>query len=177
MNQQSPFAALEEWSPLLIISLSIAILGTAFASEIWGGLQPCHLCWLQRYPYMVTIALGILAAVLQKAEPEGKGWRILVALTGVAFAAGGGIALYHMGVEYHWWKGPESCTTNIENVADLAKMMQALIHAPVIRCDVPAWTLFGLSMAGYNLLASLGMMLISFTVIPGLMGDSGQKNT
>jgi disulfide bond formation protein DsbB len=168
MQKNNSLTCLENWSPLLITALSAAILGAAFASEHWGGLEPCHLCWLQRYPYMVTIALGLIALLLQRTEPEGKGWRIVVALSGLAFAAGASIALYHAGVEYHWWKGPESCTTSVSSAANLDELMTALINAPIIRCDVPAWTLFGLSMAGYNFFASLGMMLISLSVIPGL---------
>lgn len=171
MTKINSFVCLERWSPLLITALSVAILGTAFASEYWGGLAPCHLCWLQRYPYMVTIALGFLSLILQQSEPQGRGWRIIVALSGFAFAVGACLALYHMGVEYHWWKGPESCTSDIGNAANLGDLLHALLNAPVIRCDVPAWTLLGLSMAGYNFIASLGLMLISFTVIPSLTRD------
>ena len=175
MQKNNSLECLESWSPLLITALSVTALGSAFASQYWGGLQPCHLCWLQRYPYMVTIVLGFLSLVLQRAEPGGKGWRILVALSGLAFAVGASIALYHAGVEYHWWKGPESCTSNLGNAADLDQLMHALLNTAVIRCDVPAWTLFGFSMAGYNFVASLGLMLISMTVLPGLAAPHDRK--
>ena len=171
MHKSNKLMLIERWSPLLITALSVAILGTAFASQYWGGLEPCHLCWLQRYPYMVTIALGFLSLALQQTEPQGKGWRVLVALSGVAFAVGACIALFHVGVEQHWWKGPESCTSSVNNAQDLKALMQALLNAPIIRCDVPAWSLFGISMAGYNFLASLGLMAITLSVLPSLADD------
>lgn len=152
----------------LITGLSMIILGSAFASEYWGGLVPCHLCWLQRYPYMATIALGILAMILQRRNPGGKAWRACLAISGIAFGLGACIAAYHVGVEQHWWKGPESCTSTIDTAASMEQLMQTLINTPVVRCDEAQWSLFGISMAGYNFLASIGLMLISFSVIPEL---------
>jgi disulfide bond formation protein DsbB len=34
----------------------------------------------------------------------------------------------------------------------------------VPHCDIPAWTMFGVSMAGYNALISLALALASFVV-------------
>lgn len=158
--------------PRFITGMSIIILGSAFASEYWGGLTPCHLCWLQRYPYMATIALGIVAMILQVYAPDAKAWRACLAIAGIAFGVGAGIAAYHVGVEQHWWKGPESCTSTISTAASMEQLMQTLINTPVIRCDETQWSLLGISMAGYNFLASIGLMLVSFTVIPELRRSS-----
>ena len=38
-----------------------AALGVAYASEVWGGLVPCALCLVERWPYRVSIVLGLLA--------------------------------------------------------------------------------------------------------------------
>ncbi len=35
-------------------------------------------------------------------------------------------------------------------------------------CDAVAWSLFGISMAGYNVLASLGLALASFWAARGI---------
>ena len=48
----------------LIITLAgTAILATALASEIWGGLTPCALCLQQRWPYYIALPLTALVWV------------------------------------------------------------------------------------------------------------------
>jgi disulfide bond formation protein DsbB len=45
-----------------------------------------------------------------------------------------------------------------------------LLHQQPVRCDEPAWTLWGVSMAGWNLLASLimtGCCLAAFMQLRG----------
>jgi disulfide bond formation protein DsbB len=39
-------------------------------------------------------------------------------------------------------------------------MRQRILNAQVVRCDQPQWSLFGVSLAGWNLLASLAMAAI-----------------
>ncbi|HMA51430.1 MAG TPA: disulfide bond formation protein B, partial [Magnetospirillaceae bacterium] len=84
--------------------------------------------------------------------------RIVLGLCFLAFAADAGIALYHVGVEQHWWAGPQACTAGsgtVTSVEDLAAMLSKPVDIP--QCDKPAWLLAGISMAGYNLLACLIM--------------------
>jgi disulfide bond formation protein DsbB len=35
-----------------------------------------------------------------------------------------------------------------------------IMNAPVVRCDEIAWDLFGISMAGWNMLISLGLVAL-----------------
>ncbi|MGY9006863.1 MAG: disulfide bond formation protein B, partial [Alphaproteobacteria bacterium] len=42
----------------LLLIAAMGILGTALASQYFGGLQPCPLCLWQRYPYVVVIWLA-----------------------------------------------------------------------------------------------------------------------
>ena len=76
-------------------------LGLALASEHWGGLVPCALCLLERWPYRVAIVLGLVAAVVP--PPLGAVLLMLVVLTMLAGAA---LAVVHVGVELHWWPSP-----------------------------------------------------------------------
>ena len=48
------------------------------------------------------------------------------------------------------WAGPQACTGAAFDATNIA----AALAAPMIRCDAAAWTLFGVSMAGYNGLVS-----------------------
>jgi disulfide bond formation protein DsbB len=151
MNRAAPPA----WTiPALIALASVAVLGSAYVAEYGFGLQPCALCLWQRYPYMATIALGGLG-VMAAAWPLGR--RLCVALAGAAFLAGAGVAGFHVGVEQGWWEGLASCSAPViepgMSVEELREVLAA--RSDVVPCDEPAWTLFGLSMAAYNLLVSL----------------------
>jgi len=141
-------------APALVLLASAAILGTALASQYLGGLAPCKLCLYQRWPYAATIALGLGAVAFARGGLAG---RLIVALCGVAFLVGAGIAGYHAGVEYGWFPGPTSCSGAATEATTVEELRRQLMAAPIVRCDEVAWSLFGVSMAGYNFLVSLAL--------------------
>ncbi len=129
---------------------SAAVLAGAFAFEYLGGLQPCTLCWWQRYPHMVAIAIGLVAMVWRP--------RTLLWLGAAAVLATAGIAVFHVGVEQGWWEGLSTCSgasisgLSVDDLLD----PNADVAAPA-RCDAIAWSMWGISMAGWNALISLGL--------------------
>jgi disulfide bond formation protein DsbB len=139
---------------LMVFTASVVILLTAFGFQYIGGLQPCILCWWQRYPYVVTIVLALAAAALAARR---KPAAALLALCGLVFLAGAGIAAFHVGVEQHWWQGTAECGANFGPAGSIEELRRRLEGQAMVRCDDIAWSLFGLSMAGYNFLLSLGL--------------------
>lgn len=135
--------------PLLVTIAGLASLAIAFASQYWGGLQPCVLCIYQRYPYGVAAALGVIG-MLVSARPGLL--RSILLLAAVAFFVDAGIAAFHVGVEQHWWAGTSECGSLLDLNANPEDLKNQLLNQPVVRCDEPAWALFGISMAGYNFL-------------------------
>jgi disulfide bond formation protein DsbB len=136
---------------LVVALASFIVVGSAISSEIFGGLAPCVLCLYQRIPYAITIALGLIGF----AAP-----RFLVPvllLSALAFLVGGGIAFYHVGVEQAWWQGTEACVGTQSKTASIDELRAQIMATPVIRCNDIQWSLFGISMAGYNVLTSLGL--------------------
>ena len=81
-------------------------------------------------------------------------------LSGIVFLVGAGIAFYHVGVEQHWWASAASCGNNGGDVPKtIDELRQLLMQAkPAKACDEVDWTLFGLSMATYNVPFSLGSL-------------------
>ncbi len=130
---------------LLLLLGSLSALAVAFASQYLGGMLPCQLCIWQRWAYGGAIALALLTLAL-----PGRLRPAAASLTALAVVAGAGIALFHVGVEQHWWKGLASCTGTINTNQSLSDLENQLMATPVIPCDRPAWTMFGVSMAGYN---------------------------
>ena len=135
---------------------SFLALTSAYAFEYLGGLAPCHLCWLQRYPHFAALALGALALMIRSALLI----RLLALAGALAALTTSALGAYHTGVERQWWPGPTTCTSgSIANISakDLLAQIQA---APVVKCDEVAWQMLTLSMASWNMIFSLGLVVL-----------------
>lgn len=113
------------------------------------GYAPCELCILQRWPHLAAAVIAALMAAL--------GWKRWLALLGLAAALiACGLAVYHAGVEMQLWAGPQHCSGGVSGLASMSTqdLMTALQGAPVVRCDTIAWSLLGISMAGWNAICS-----------------------
>lgn len=145
----------------LAFAVSAALLLGALGFQYIGELPPCPLCLEQRYPHVAVLALALLALVAPRPLRAG-----LLVLTAIAFAVTSAIGVYHAGVEYAWWAGPDTCTGTVGLDAQTTEdLLAALESAPVILCDVVVWELFGISMAGYNAIISFAMAL--FCLVAG----------
>ena len=142
-------------APLTILIAAVAVLGGAFAFQYIGHLAPCELCILQRWHWAGVILLAAVALFAPGAEKPH------LYLCGAILIVGAGIALYHVGVEQHWIAGPEACTGGPSGISSLDDLRKKLLATQVVRCDEPAWTMLGVSMAGYNALASLALAAFS----------------
>ncbi len=139
-----------------VCAASVVVLGAALLSQYVGGLQPCVLCLYQRVPYALTIGVSGLALIAFSRGMVGPGLaRGGLALCAAIFLAGAGIAAFHVGVEQGWWSGTQGCSGPDLNALTIDQLREHLMQQPVVRCDEVAWSLFGVSMAGYNILTSL----------------------
>jgi len=145
----------------LALGVPVFLLGGALVSQYVFGLHPCEMCWWQRYPHMFAILLALLAFFWRPVRP-------LVAVAALAVLVSGLIGGFHAGVEYHWWEGMTACTAS--PFAAGGDPLDAIMKAPVIRCDVAPWSLLGVSLAGWNFLFSTAGALAVF----GLIARSGK---
>ncbi|WP_169567068.1 disulfide bond formation protein B [Sneathiella limimaris] len=140
------------WIALLV---SVLTLGAVFVAQYGFDLQPCVLCVYQRWPYAAVIAICLLAVLLK--NQIAQIWFKLLAA--IAFATTAGIAAFHVGVEQKWWKGTSSCSADSIPVKSLAELKAQIMAAPITKCDEIAWEMFGISMAGYNFLLAVVMVV------------------
>jgi len=148
--------------PVLFAGLMAAtLLGSAFAFQL-AGYPPCELCWWQRYPYMAIMAVTIIATAV-KTLPS----KIILLLLGLLFLTDAGIAAFHVGVEQRWWEGLDTCSGFVDITDNVNEALAAIMDAPLIRCDEIAWSLFGISMAGYNMIIAAGMAAFCFAKSKG----------
>jgi disulfide bond formation protein DsbB len=136
-----------------VLVASAAVLGGALLSEYLGGLAPCELCLLQRWPWGVAIVISFVATMVGS-RPALPWVSMLLA---AVFAIGTALAFYHVGVEQHWFAGPSACS-GAATAADTVEALKAqILRQQPVHCDEVAWSLWGISLAGWNLLASLAM--------------------
>ncbi len=143
-------------APAVILVVSVAVLAGAFAFQFLGGLAPCELCLAERGPWGVAI---MLAGVAQLMLGGARRW--LLWACAAVLAAGAALAFYHVGVEQGWFAGPTACTGGATGAQTLDQLRRQLARTQLIRCDEVQWTLFGISLAGYNVLISAALAVFA----------------
>lgn len=152
--------------PLLAAIASALMLAVAHGFQNFGHLAPCELCLKQREVYWVALAVGLVGFALGRGLKRPLLINLSSLLLGLIFLFGAGLAGYHAGVEWKWWPGPQACTgQGRATVAAVTALLNgARITGP--SCDVAAWRMLGISMAGWNAVVSLGLAVASI----GAMG-------
>ena len=148
-------------APYLIVLACCLVIATAYAFEYLANLQPCVLCLYQRIPYVIAIGLMLLVTILRKHTQLNL---ILFIATSSVFAIGSAIAIFHIGVEQQLWQGTPGCG-NFINTDSVEALRKQLLAQPIVRCDEVTWSLFGISMAGYNFLISSSLLLYSLVIV------------
>ena len=130
----------------LALGVPALLLAGAYVSQYGFGLYPCEMCWWQRWPHFAAVALALVSTM---ARPK-QAW---IALAALAVLVSGLIGAFHAGVEYGWWEGVTGCTGTVQDAG--GDPLAAIMNAPLVRCDVPQWTLAGISLAGFNAIISV----------------------
>lgn len=144
---------------LLALIVPSALMAGALGSQYIGGLVPCEMCQWQRWPHEVAIVLALFAFAFRNVAIQ----RWAVVLAALAILVSGAIGGFHAGVEYGWWEGLTSCSQP-PGVGD-GNFMDNIMKSPLVRCDEAQWTLFGVSLAGFNALISVGAGAAIFNLL------------
>lgn len=154
-------AILKRW-PLYAFAASAAMLAIAHGFETFGHLAPCHLCLKQREAYWAALAVSGIAVMVAWIRPAAPVPRIASFVLAIVFGYGAYLAASQAGAEWKWWPAPQTCSSAAGkvSVADIKALMTGhAVAGPA--CDKPAWIFAGLSMAGWNFLASVGLVALS----------------
>jgi disulfide bond formation protein DsbB len=142
---------------LVLGAISAALILAVLGFQYLGGIWPCEMCQWQRWPHFAAIAVGLGGgALLLMGTIDKRAAPWIAAAAAFLIAISGAIGVYHAGVEWQLWAGPSACTGpafQLHGPLDL--------NAPAVRCDVAAWRLFGISLAGYNAIVSLSVAAIA----------------
>jgi len=140
-----------------------ATVGSALAFQYIGGYIPRHLCLEQRTPYYVGAPLMLVAGLASMLRAPAWVTRGLLAIGGLLMLYGLYLGVYHSGVEWAWWPGPADCTAGAGPVDTGGKgVLDALDKFVPPSCDKAALRILGLSLAGWNAIASLILAAVAF---------------
>ncbi|MFN3635940.1 MAG: disulfide bond formation protein B [Rhizobium rhizophilum] len=137
------------------------VVGSALGFEHIGGYVPCALCLMQRNPYYIGIGVGflaILSAVFRLPPVVTKALLIAIALLMIT---GMGLGIYHSGVEWGFWAGPDSCTIGATGGDTPVNVLEALNATKAPSCTDATLRVLGLSFAGWNVLTSAALAAIA----------------
>ena len=85
---------------LAVLSLLVALaaLAVAYGSERFGGVVPCALCLVERWPWWLAAGCALLALAVRRRVVL---WLVVLCMAGSVAAAG-----VHVGVERGYWPSP-----------------------------------------------------------------------
>lgn len=157
----------------ILAVVGLATIGGFFFFQYVLGYQPCPLCLEERLAYYTAVPL---AALLWLGAGHGASRKVL--LLGLVVIAGimlwnAGFAAYHAGVEWKFWPGPQDCSGPINKFSD--NLLQSLQNVSLVRCDVAAFRFLGLSLAGWDVLVSLGLALVALWGAKGAYGRTSAR--
>ncbi len=158
-----PIGPFQTRHALLVLAGMAITVGTALGFEHIGGFIPCKLCLEQREPYYAGIPVAALALAA-----AASGWRPvlsrgLLLIVGLLMTYGMFLGIYHSGVEWGWWPGPTDCVAAADAPSTSAgNLLETIDRIVPPSCDEAAGRFFGLSFAGWNVLASVALAAIAF---------------
>ena len=133
----------------LIFLVSIIALVSAFFIEYILGHQPCNLCILERFPYLIAIIIILFNYKFSQFE------KFFILLLTIIFLIGTILSLYHLGIEQGFVQ--ESLVCELKSGSNLLSKDEILkqLQQKNVNCKDVTFKIFGLSLTSYNILMSL----------------------
>ena len=143
----------------LVFLAAFATIAGAWIFE-WAGYLPCELCLKQRWAYYGGVPLAAVVAIAAGAGARSPA-AIGLALLALVFAGSAIFGVYHAGVEWGFWQGPQDCTGALVKPPSIQDFLKQLETVKVVRCDAVAIRILGLSLAGWNAVISAGLVAVA----------------
>lgn len=144
---------------LMLAAIAALTIAGAWFFQLALDIRPCPLCLEQRYAYYAIVPLALVVAAARKAPRSllAAGFAIIA----LAALWNAGLGAYHAGIEWQLWRGPAECSGSVVDLGKAGDLMQRLDSEKIVRCDEVQWRFLGLSLAGYNVLISLGLAALA----------------
>ncbi len=158
----------------LCLIVALSALAAAYGSERFGGLVPCALCLVERWPWWAAAACALLALAVRRRAAL---WLVVACMAASVAAAG-----VHVGVEQGWWPSPLPECAAPRLSGSMAQRLAAMPDTPSKPCDDPTYLVPGVPVsmaAGDGLLALAlgGVLAICLLRAPASMPARAARRT
>ncbi len=144
---------------LLFLFISILILLIVYYLEFFQGIVPFKLCFYQRFPYFIIILLAISFLLIKNQNLK----KITFLFYILIFTSSLIMSVYHFGIEKNLWNALTGCETNIKSFSDSDNLKEYLLNKNYVSCDDVSFKFLGISLAGYNIILSFILLILSIT--------------
>ncbi|CAO4847361.1 MAG: Disulfide bond formation protein B [Holosporales bacterium] len=156
-------------SPYVYLGLAVVLLFgllSAYFSQYVLGIEPCAMCFTQRYIYMISIGMVALTGLFGQSIRLIKWISLAILCANLAYSG------YHVGVEQKWWKGPDSCTStgqklDLSQTTDedpIERLKKHLQTKKVVLCDEISWRILNIPATVLNTLFLFILCLVHLRV-------------
>ena len=142
---------------LFILFYSLIAIFFALYTEYILGYKPCKLCLYQRIPYIIAIFISFIGYNYFKND------KILILII-IIFLISVLVSGYHFGIENNIFEEFSGCAVNSLEIVNKTELLKSL-NDKVISCKDVDFKLFGISLAGINLLFSLLFFIYSLKTL------------
>ena len=144
-RQQANFAGL---------LLCAALMGFAYFAQYVLHLSPCNMCMLQR---ICVVALGAVFLLALLHNPRATGARLYAALIGLTALVGIAVSARHVWMQMQPAGSLPSCGADFYSMLEMMPFPQVVSRILMggAECQAITWSLLGLSMPAWLLIALL----------------------
>ena len=145
---------------LIVFFGCIGLILTALYMQYQMDMAPCALCITQR---VFIVLIGLLALFASLHNPEIIGRRIYCGLGGLSAVMGGLFSARHLWLQSLPEDLVPACGPDLEYLLDTFPLMEALdvLLQGDGNCADVSWTLLGISIPGWTLVAFAGLLAIN----------------
>jgi protein dithiol:quinone oxidoreductase len=132
------------------------LMGCALYFQYGLNLDPCPLCILQR---VAVITVGVLFLIAALHNPGRTGARWYAALLVIATVAGALVSSRHLWIQAQPPGSVAACGASLDYLLDIMPVTEVItkVLTGSGECARVDWSLFGLSMPGWVLIALIGL--------------------
>jgi disulfide bond formation protein DsbB len=145
---------------LLAFIACALVISSALYLEYEAGLRPCALCILQR---ILVVAVGVVSLIAYLHAPGAVVWRIYSSIMLLFAMAGAVTAGRQVWLQAVPAQESLSCVPGIEYLFEARTVSQVMsrLFAGGINCGEINWSMLGMSVPEWSLLAFSGLILIA----------------
>jgi len=132
----------DEQVAAIVGASALALILGALGFQYLAHLPPCEMCHWQRWPHIAAAIIGLAVVPFLRTQARALAWTAVVLVT-----ISGLIGAYQTGLQHGIFPLPPCSVAH-------PYVMGSGAPAPEVSCNAVTWSLFGLSLAAYNVIFS-----------------------